>query len=137
MLAVSKLLQKLSLAPQPDAFAEELMEELQMERVKVEDTVQDMLKLKLKLSNQLKGLRAQLIARKQVPSVLRRSFTMMTMEECLGRQLPELAKSECGLTLKGLEQKVLDLEADNYAREQEAKIMAAEKQGLQEALVSD
>jgi hypothetical protein len=138
MLAVSKLLQKLSLAPQPDELVEELLEELQMKRGKVEDTIQDLFKLKCKYSDELRGLRTKLIQKTQVPSVLCRSFTMMTIEECLSGHLPEIPELEGRLKqeIESLEQKVLDLEAENYARAEETRSMAAEKQGLHEALVT-
>jgi hypothetical protein len=138
MLAATKLLHKITgKSTKTDQIVHALKEELERERARADDLLHEMLQLKSQFSDELCSLKSKLAAEKQMSSVLRRSFTMRTVEECWDRKLPEL--SEVGQRLQHeimqLERKTLDLEAENYAVEERSKSLACENDALRDSLV--
>jgi hypothetical protein len=138
MLAVTKLLHQITgRSTRTDQIVDALKEELERERAKVDDLLHEMLQLKRQFSDELCSLKSKLAAEKQMSSVLRRSFTMRTVEESWEGKLPEQSEVEQGLQreIMQLECKILDLEADNDAVEARSKSLACENDALRDLLV--
>lgn len=136
MLAVSKLFHRYSSKPTvTDLTVDALKDELQMERARVEDLMHEMNLLQMEFFEEIRCLKTKLATEKKMYSVLRSSFTMRTVEESWAT--PNLADFETDLkrTIKDLELKVLDLEAENYASEERSKTASAEAADLREKVV--
>jgi chromosome segregation ATPase len=138
MLAVSKFIRHLK----PKSSVTEgticaLKEALRRERERVEALMHEIDLLKLKLSDEVVGLKCKLAAEKQMSSVIRRSFTMRTVEESWSGRLPKLTDIELGFKqeVERTERRVMELEAELEARDRENEDLADEIESLRSSVV--
>lgn len=120
-----------------DYSIDALKDELQKERTRVEALMHEVANLKSKFSQQIKGLKNRLVAEQQTCSVLRRSFTMKTVEESWATSLgqPDFIETELSQNIKALQLKVFNLEADKCELEGEKLCLKAEIETLKENIV--
>jgi chromosome segregation ATPase len=157
MLVFGRLFHKISQGKSlADDSTDTLKEKLRTERGRGEDLTHEILNLKQKCTGDLHALKSKLACDKQISSVLRRSFTMRTVEECWNGKLTERPDFErglrdktasdklafstsvsCGLKpeITDLERRLLDLEEENYELLENNKALAAEIMAIKKSLV--
>jgi chromosome segregation ATPase len=103
----------------------------------VEQLTEEIQTLKAKCAEDLTTLKAKLSAEMQISSALQRSLALRSASESLkGKQTEQVDQDvRLKVQIRQLENKALDLEADNYALEERMKSLTQENQTLQDSLV--
>lgn len=138
MLGATKLLHRINPpASHSDPAITALKEELRVERKRADSLMNENLQLRSKLAEEVRCLKTKLATEKQMYSVLRKSFTMKTVEECWRGMSPELPDFEANLRceIKKLERRAINLEAENTATTTKNQALAIELEEMKDQRV--